>query len=576
MSFSLEFEPGNRRHYRAPAQHGEVLSIPALEEAVDVARHNRQANSQAELSLAGSSFSEFRAEARREVFARATEWTRRWTTGTIPCLECANHDALIFATGHQPQLAHAGVWAKNLAIGTLVERCRQSAEHQAAIGLNIVVDNDTVGTQSLLLPGGSPEQPHFQQIAFDLPQRRQPWEELRIQDRELFRSFGDRVTTALAPWEIHPLLAQMWPDAISASEQTERIADCLTVCRLQQERRWGISNLELPLSEICQTESFLKFVSHVILQAEEFHRCYNAVVAAYRQQHRIRNQRHPVPDLETRAGKLELPFWFWRAGEGERGQLFVAREGSRVQIFVRDEVLIDVDPAGLLDELRNLRRAGKLRTRALTTTLFARLFLSDLFVHGIGGAKYDEMTDRLLSQFFGVAPPGFLVLTATLHLPLPESGLEEASPGIWKQRLRTLQFNSERVVDRSQDSAWKQLRQRKRELIEQRQQAPKRQWTAESDVSDQMNRQQLAAGRRERRQQHFELKRVREQLELLAAREIEQARTALQQAEHTEQAKQVLKSREYAGALFPEATVAALLAQLRELASAAPLEISTD
>src|SRR5439155_19575136 len=58
-------------------------------------------------------------------------------------------------------------------------------------------------------------------------------------------------------------------------------------------------------------------------------------------------------------------------------------------------------------------------TRALTTTLFARLLLADLFIHGIGGGKYDELTDTLLARYYGLEPPGFLVLTGTLYLPLP-------------------------------------------------------------------------------------------------------------------------------------------------------------
>ena len=37
-------------------------------------------------------------------------------------------------------------------------------------------------------------------------------------------------------------------------------------------------------------------------------------------------------------------------------------------------------------------RGIKLRSRALTTTMFVRLFLADAFLHGIGGAKYDEVT----------------------------------------------------------------------------------------------------------------------------------------------------------------------------------------
>ena len=45
----------------------------------------------------------------------------------------------------------------------------------------------------------------------------------------------------------------------------------------------------------------------------------------------------------------------------------------------------------------------KLRSRALVTTLFARLLLSDLFMHGIG-AKYDELTDVLVEPSLGSSP----------------------------------------------------------------------------------------------------------------------------------------------------------------------------
>ena len=61
----------------------------------------------------------------------------------------------------------------------------------------------------------------------------------------------------------------------------------------------------------------------------------------------------------------------------------------------------------------------KVRSRALTNTLFARLFLSDLFIHGIGGGKYDELTDDLIRRFYGIEPPEFLILSATRLLPLP-------------------------------------------------------------------------------------------------------------------------------------------------------------
>ena len=64
----------------------------------------------------------------------------------------------------------------------------------------------------------------------------------------------------------------------------------------------------------------------------------------------------------------------------------------------------------------------KIRSRALITTLWARLVLGDLFLHGIGGAKYDQLTDLLIERFFGLTPPGFMVLSATLHLPIEGRG----------------------------------------------------------------------------------------------------------------------------------------------------------
>jgi hypothetical protein len=60
----------------------------------------------------------------------------------------------------------------------------------------------------------------------------------------------------------------------------------------------------------------------------------------------------------------------------------------------------------------------KIRSRALLTTLWARLVLGDLFLHGIGGAKYDQVTDVVIERFFGAPPPEMMVVSATLHLPI--------------------------------------------------------------------------------------------------------------------------------------------------------------
>jgi hypothetical protein len=76
--------------------------------------------------------------------------------------------------------------------------------------------------------------------------------------------------------------------------------------------------------------------------------------------------------------------------------------------------------------------------------LFSRLCLADLFVHGLGGAKYDEMTDRLIARFFHLPAPGFLLLSATVRLPLPSHPVASQDERRLRGQLRELDYHSER------------------------------------------------------------------------------------------------------------------------------------
>jgi hypothetical protein len=101
-----------------------------------------------------------------------------------------------------------------------------------------------------------------------------------------------------------------------------------------------------------------------------------------------------------------------------------------------------------VEQLQGLAASGiKLRTRALLTTMFARLLLGDLFLHGVGGAKYDQLTDLLMTRFYGVEPPAYMTVTATLRLPIarPDITLDDAR--MIDHRLRELTFHPERYLD---------------------------------------------------------------------------------------------------------------------------------
>src|SRR6185369_7328775 len=97
-----------------------------------------------------------------------------------------------------------------------------------------------------------------------------------------------------------------------------------------------------------------------------------------------------------------------------------------------------------VEQLQRAESRGiKIRPRALITTMYARLVLGDLFVHGIGGAKYDELTDLIIRRFFGVEPPAYVTATATFRLPIerPNVSLEDVRASA--QRVRELRYRPE-------------------------------------------------------------------------------------------------------------------------------------
>lgn len=78
--------------------------------------------------------------------------------------------------------------------------------------------------------------------------------------------------------------------------------------------------------------------------------------------------------------------------------------------------------------------------------MFSRFLLGDLFIHGIGGAKYDELGDEIARRFFGFEPPGFLTLSLTLWLGLPADTSTPADLGAVHRGLRDLTYNPDRYL----------------------------------------------------------------------------------------------------------------------------------
>ncbi len=438
----------------APAEDGAVTAAPPLQEAGRLLAENRRL--EWGRPLAGRPWTELQRDARRSAVEAARDtFSRRGE----PIPEISG-DRLITA-GHQPELFHPGVWVKNFALNGLARR-------HGLTPINLVVDNDTVKSTALRLPVPAAvrsENPHAVPMPFDRWSGEVAWEERPVADAALFDDFGERAAAVLREWGYAPMLEDFWTLVRQEGERTPLLGERFAAARRAYERRWGCHNLELPVSVLCRTEPFAWFAAHLLAELPRFHAVYNDCVHAYRRRHGIRSRNHPVPDLATEDGWLEAPFWGWRVGSPRRGRLFARTHSDRIELRVGDEpwpALPLREPAEAWAERE--RQGLKVRSRALTNTLYARLFLSDLFIHGIGGGKYDELTDELIRRFYECEPPAYLILSATRLLPLPAPPARPEDHRRLTRALRDLHWNPQRHLP-SGDGTMQELEDRKKSLI---------------------------------------------------------------------------------------------------------------
>jgi hypothetical protein len=124
------------------------------------------------------------------------------------------------------------------------------------------------------------------------------------------------------------------------------------------------------------------------------------------------------------------------------------RQGGEEEPFLEIPLAPDREACCAVEQLRALpAQQIRLRTRALTTTMFARYLVGDLFLHGIGGAKYDELGDEIAREFFAIAPPAYLTLSTTLWLTREDDPARPDRLAALERTLRDFTFNPDRHLD---------------------------------------------------------------------------------------------------------------------------------
>jgi hypothetical protein len=429
---------------RAPREDGQTLIVPSWGDVGRLLAENeaqRAGVDFASYDLQGRTLGDVSAAAHSEMVKRALCYTRSYRD--VPASDAAR----IVLAGHQPQLFHPGVWFKNFVLANL------AAEHQA-VAVNLLIDSDRVKETALRVPGGTVAAPVVEHVPYDAAGPPTPYEERPVLDAQVLAALAGRAAEHLRPFVPNPLLIPFWPKVVERAAATGNLGLSLAQARHQLEGEWGIASLELPFSQVCESEPFYQFLAHLLAHLPRLWTIYNESLAQYRRLHRLRSATHPVPDLSSQDGWLEAPFWLWTRDNPRRRPVFARQSGKQLRLSDRGgcEMMLNLSPdsdaAAAVQVLADLPRGGiKLRTRALTTTLWARLALGDLFLHGIGGAIYDELTDVLIRRFFRLRPPAFLTLTATLRLPIDRPAITVEELRQVERTLRDLTFRPDAHID---------------------------------------------------------------------------------------------------------------------------------
>jgi hypothetical protein len=389
----------------------------------------------------------------------------------------ADHQPLVLS-GHQPTLFHPGVWFKNFLLGELAAKL-------GGIGIHFLVDQDAAGGVGFQVPHRTLDHQltlGYRQIEPSLtkppgtgspaPLGSIPWEYQRPGSLGAWQQFPQRLAEQLAflP-ESARLIDRLWPTVLQCLQLDWPVGASLSAGRHQIQQGYlqqvaaahhiaPPTTYELPLSQLCQQPPFADFCWALISQIERLHPIYNACRQRYRQEHRVSNPTQPVAPLAENDGWLESPFWVYSRHQPQRRSLWVRTGSSPGNLELSNragwhaiwsgEAPGDSPRAHRWASFQRMQQSGVcLRPKALMTTLFARLCVGDIFIHGIGGGLYDAMTEAICRAMWQIELCPIVVASATFCLPIDDSAEETRWPSDILQQAWTAWHHPEQLLSRA-------------------------------------------------------------------------------------------------------------------------------
>ena len=408
----MSIPPSEQAKWKAPAGDGEILIWPEPRALVSSIHDNQKL-------LSGAASARIAnvplAELRRDF--------RRW-------IGHADDSRPIVVMGHQVELYHPGVWAKNVLIHELATAVGGEAYH-------VAVDTDAPKHLHVRWPGASLP------VTDDPRLASADWARLlRAPTPQHLSRVGSAFNAASREWGFETLVESFLSALRRLSMESTELTASLTNAIHEVEWKIGLRHHALLASPLWGSHAYLAFVHHILANATSFAGAYNAELGEFRRENGIRNTGRPWPDLRVTAEECEVPFWVDSLERETRTRGRVVRRGGGFVLAVDGRESFPLEPSSdghaASERLARFLTDNRIRLspRALTLTCFLRLFLADQFVHGIGGARYDGVTDRVIEKWIGLHAPAYSVTTATLLFP-GAVGAEHVDIGaLWREGRR--------------------------------------------------------------------------------------------------------------------------------------------
>jgi len=391
--------------WKAPSEDGSVLIWPTGKGILEEARENQKRLSQCDARVGGVSVKELRQR------------MRGW-------LGHRENDKPIVASGHQAELYHPGVWIKN----AVIEMAARALDGEA---MQFSVDTDEPKHLTLKWPPGKEvvitDDPNLATAAWSGLVAGPTPGHLKVLE--------EKVEQLNRTWGFQSGMPAFLQSMRRLTLEERSLPGALVDAMHELDWNLGLKYQTFLASPMWSAEPYLVFVHHLMSRAGQFAGQYNEALRDFRLQQGIRSPGRPMPDLKTSEQAVEAPFWIDDLAKGTRQRAWLRREGDEFVVGEDFSFGSENGEEGARNLGMWLRRKGwRISPRALTLTMFLRLFVADQWVHGIGGARYDQVLDRLIHTHFGIEPPAFSVATATLYFP-GATGKQRACLPCLKQQL---------------------------------------------------------------------------------------------------------------------------------------------